>query len=61
MIQTVLSFTILLINLTQVVKDGYEYLFSKKMVTIFSASNFGGENDNSGSILVYSYVMTAKI
>ncbi len=35
----------------QVVNDGYEFFAGRKLVTIFSAPNFRGEYDNSGSIM----------
>lgn len=35
----------------QVVEDGYEFFANKQLVTIFSAPNYCGENDNSAAIM----------
>ena len=35
----------------QVVEDGYEFFAKRQMVTIFSAPNYCGEFDNSGSMM----------
>ncbi|KAJ7718221.1 protein phosphatase 1 catalytic subunit beta isoform [Mycena olivaceomarginata] len=35
----------------QVVEDGYKFFADRKLVTIFSAPNYGGEFDNSGGIM----------
>ncbi|KHG01786.1 Serine/threonine-protein phosphatase PP1 [Gossypium arboreum] len=35
----------------QVVEDGYEFFASRRLVTIFSAPNYGGEFDNAGALL----------
>ena len=35
----------------QVVEDGYEFFAKRKLVTIFSAPNYGGEFDNAGALL----------
>ncbi|KAJ4828751.1 Serine/threonine-protein phosphatase PP1 isozyme 9 [Turnera subulata] len=35
----------------QVVEDGYEFFGKRKLVTIFSAPNYGGEFDNAGALL----------
>lgn len=35
----------------QVVEDGYEFFGQRKLVTIFSAPNYGGEFDNAGALL----------
>lgn len=37
--------------LIQVVEDGYEFFSSRRLVTIFSAPNYGGEFDNAGALL----------
>lgn len=38
-------------NLLQVVEDGYEFFAKRRLVTIFSAPNYGGEFDNAGALL----------
>ncbi|KAK4746152.1 hypothetical protein SAY87_012464 [Trapa incisa] len=35
----------------QVVEDGYEFFANRRLVTIFSAPNYGGEFDNAGASL----------
>jgi hypothetical protein len=35
----------------QVVEDGYEFLFDRKVVTLFSAPNYCGEFDNCGAMM----------
>lgn len=35
----------------QVVEDGYEFYSNRRLVTIFSAPNYCGEFDNSGSLM----------
>lgn len=35
----------------QVVEDGYEFFASRRLVTVFSAPNYGGEFDNAGALL----------
>lgn len=35
----------------QVVEDGYEFFAERRLVTIFSAPNYGGEFDNAGALL----------
>ncbi|KAF3569588.1 hypothetical protein DY000_02011234 [Brassica cretica] len=35
----------------QVVEDGYEFFAKGRLVTIFSAPNYGGEFDNAGALL----------
>ncbi|KAK7333010.1 hypothetical protein VNO80_29770 [Phaseolus coccineus] len=35
----------------QVVEDGYEFFAKRRLVTIFSAPNYGGEFDNAGALL----------
>ncbi|KAJ7007964.1 serine/threonine-protein phosphatase PP1-like [Populus alba x Populus x berolinensis] len=35
----------------EVVEDGYEFFAKRKLVTIFSAPNYGGEFDNAGALL----------
>jgi len=36
----------------QVVEDGYEFMASRKLVTLFSAANYCGEFDNAGGVMV---------
>lgn len=33
------------------VEDGYEFFAKRRLVTIFSAPNYGGEFDNAGALL----------
>ena len=33
------------------VEDGYEFFAQRRLVTIFSAPNYGGEFDNDGALL----------
>lgn len=35
----------------QVVEDGYDFFVKRRLVTIFSAPNYGGEFDNAGALL----------
>ena len=35
----------------QVVEDGYEFFADRQLVTIFSAPNYCGEFDNSGTLM----------
>ena len=35
----------------QVVEDGYEFFAKRRLVTIFSAPNYGGEFDNAGAMM----------
>lgn len=35
----------------QVVEDGYEFFANRRLVTLFSAPNYGGEFDNAGALL----------
>ncbi|KAI3950817.1 hypothetical protein C5167_043327 [Papaver somniferum] len=35
----------------QVVEDGYEFFAKRRLVTIFSAPNYGGEFDNAGALM----------
>ena len=41
----------LIVRSHQVVDDGYEFMFGRKLVTIFSAPNYMGELENAASIL----------
>jgi serine/threonine-protein phosphatase PP1 catalytic subunit len=34
-----------------VVEDGYEFFAKRRLVTIFSAPNYGGEFDNAGALM----------
>ena len=36
----------------QVVEDGYEFMASRRLVTLFSAANYCGEFDNAGGVMV---------
>jgi hypothetical protein len=35
----------------QVVEDGYDFMFERRVVTVFSAPNYCGEFDNAGAML----------
>ena len=35
----------------QVQEDGYEFFGGRKLVTVFSAANYGGEFDNDGAVM----------
>ncbi|CAL2041294.1 unnamed protein product [Caenorhabditis brenneri] len=41
----------MVIRAHQVVEDGYEFFDEKRLVTIFSAPNYCGQNDNTAAIL----------
>ena len=51
----------LIVRGNQVVKDGYEFFASRQLITIFSASNFKGEYDNSGGILNIDESLTCDL
>jgi serine/threonine-protein phosphatase PP1 catalytic subunit len=42
----------LLVRSHQVVENGYEFMFSKQVVSLFSAANYLGEYENYGAIMV---------
>lgn len=42
----------LIVRSHQLVKMGYEFLFNKTLLTIFSVPNYLGEHDNYGAVLV---------
>lgn len=44
----------------QVVEDGYEFFAKRRLVTIFSAPNYGGEFDNAGALLSVSESLTCS-
>ena len=41
--------------------NGYEFFGQKKLVTIFSATNFGGENLNSGAMLIIDESLNSSL
>ncbi|CAP28175.1 Protein CBG08329 [Caenorhabditis briggsae] len=41
----------LVIRAHQVVEDGYEFFDNRRLITVFSAPNYCGQNDNSAGIL----------
>ena len=41
----------ILISITQVVEDGYEFFAKRHLVTLFSAPNYCGEFDNAGAMM----------
>lgn len=36
----------------QVVEDGYDFMFDRKVLTLFSAPNYCGEFDNAGAMMI---------
>lgn len=36
----------------QVVEDGYEFMFKRQLITLFSAPNYLGEFDNAGAMMI---------
>lgn len=44
----------------QVVEDGYEFFAKRQLVTVFSAPNYCGEFDNSGSIMSVDESLTCS-
>lgn len=36
----------------QVVEDGYEFFAGQKLITLFSAPNYGGEFDNAAAMMI---------
>jgi serine/threonine-protein phosphatase PP1 catalytic subunit len=42
----------LMVRAHQVVEDGYEFMFRRQLVTLFSAVNYQGEFDNAGAMMV---------
>eukprot|EP00756_Hemistasia_phaeocysticola_P025744 Hpha_TRINITY_DN16021_c0_g1::TRINITY_DN16021_c0_g1_i1::g.120983::m.120983/K06269/PPP1C; serine/threonine-protein phosphatase PP1 catalytic subunit len=41
----------LMVRAHQVVEDGYEFFADRRLVTVFSASNYVGEFDNAGAVM----------
>ena len=44
----------------QVVEDGYEFHFNRRLVTVFTAPNYCGEFDNAGGVLHVSEDLLCK-
>ena len=44
----------------QVVEDGYEFYFNRKLVTVFSAANYCGEFTNAGAMMTVSEHMVCS-
>jgi len=42
----------LVIRAHEVVEDGYELFFNRKLVTVFSAPNYANEFDNAGGVMI---------
>ena len=51
----------LIVRGNQVTNNGYEFFGQKKLVTIFSATNFGGENLNSGAMLIIDESLNSSL
>ena len=51
----------LIVRGNQVVDDGYEFFANRQLITIFSATNFRGEYDNSGAILNIDELLTCTL
>ena len=51
----------LIVRGNQVTNKGYEFFGQKKLVTIFSATNFGGENLNSGAMLIIDESLNSSL
>eukprot|EP01040_Poterioochromonas_malhamensis_P017323 gene17323-19875_t len=45
----------------QVVEDGYEFFAGQRLITLFSAPNYGGEFDNSAAMMVVSATLECSI
>jgi serine/threonine-protein phosphatase PP1 catalytic subunit len=41
----------LIVRSHQIVENGFEFMFNKQLVTIFSVPNFMGEYDNYGAVM----------
>jgi hypothetical protein len=50
----------LIVRAHQVVEDGYEFFFDRKLVTLFSAPNYCGEFDNCGAIMTVNNEMVCS-
>ena len=51
----------LIIRAHQVVDDGYEFFANRQLITIFSASNYCGEFDNSAGIMIIDDSLTCSL
>ncbi len=51
----------LIVRSHQVVKDGYQFYVNQKLLTIFSAANYGAEFDNKAAILDISEKLVCTI
>lgn len=45
----------------QVVEDGYEFFAGQRLITLFSAPNYGGEFDNSAAMMVVNEALVCSI
>ena len=51
----------LIIRAHQVVDDGYEFFANRQLITIFSATNYCGEFDNSAGIMIIDDSLTCSL
>lgn len=50
----------LIVRAHQVVEDGYKFVADRRLVTVFSATNYCGEFDNCGGVLLIDKALTCS-
>lgn len=50
----------LIVRAHQVVEDGYQFIANRKLVTVFSATNYCGEFDNCGGVMLIDEALTCS-